>query len=150
VAETRLLSTARPTLGTSPPSLVEDRIATRPKAQQEKRVVQVSLREQVGEGGLPGAGGAEHDQRPCALAMRDRPRLVGVEPVRWHGVRRLGPEQVHPRFGVPTPHWLHGACAAPRRPRPFERLDAERADVGWAGPGRQRRRGQARYVERLR
>lgn len=39
-------STARPTLGTSPPTLSPDKIATRPKAAEEKRVVQVSLREQ--------------------------------------------------------------------------------------------------------
>ncbi len=42
-----LFSTARPTLGTSPPSLVEDRLHTRAKQEIEKRVVDVSIREEV-------------------------------------------------------------------------------------------------------
>ncbi len=51
-------STARPTLGTTPPSLEEDRLFTRPKQQIEKRVVDVAIREEViqhaGEtGGVP-------------------------------------------------------------------------------------------------
>lgn len=56
------LSTARPTLGTTPPSLVEDVLTTRPRAQVEKQVVQVALREEEiqsageagGEAELPG------------------------------------------------------------------------------------------------
>ncbi len=40
-------STARPTLGTSPPRLLEDRLHTRPKAAEEKRVVDVNIREEV-------------------------------------------------------------------------------------------------------
>jgi uncharacterized protein (TIGR02231 family) len=40
-------STARPTLGTAPPMLVADVIATRPKATEEKRVVDVTMREEV-------------------------------------------------------------------------------------------------------
>jgi len=55
-------STARPTLGTSPPRLVEDALRVRPKAAEEKKVVEVALREEriqtTGEGGgaaeLPG------------------------------------------------------------------------------------------------
>lgn len=39
-------STARPTLGTEPPTLTEDRLSLRPKTQVEKRVVDVSLREE--------------------------------------------------------------------------------------------------------
>ncbi len=50
-------STARPTLGTTPPSLLEDRLSTRPKSAVEKRVVDVALREETiqtaGEGGTP-------------------------------------------------------------------------------------------------
>jgi uncharacterized protein (TIGR02231 family) len=42
-----LFSTARPTLGTSPPSLVEDRLYLRAKQEIEKRVVDVSIREEV-------------------------------------------------------------------------------------------------------
>jgi uncharacterized protein (TIGR02231 family) len=48
-------STARPTLGTQPPSLAEDVLHSRPKADHEKKVVEVSVREEViqstGEGG---------------------------------------------------------------------------------------------------
>src|SRR6218665_1581087 len=50
-----LLSTARPTLGASPPRLVEDWLRLRDKSEQEKRSVEVALREEVlqntGEGG---------------------------------------------------------------------------------------------------
>lgn len=42
-----MFSTARPTLGTSPPSLVEDRLSMRVKQEIEKRVVDVSIREEV-------------------------------------------------------------------------------------------------------
>lgn len=57
-----LLSTARPTLGTTPPLLTEDRLFTRPKQELEKKVVDVVLREEViesagetrGEAELPG------------------------------------------------------------------------------------------------
>ncbi len=48
-------STARPTLGATPPRLVEDRLYLRDKTQQEKQVVEVSIREEsiqtTGEGG---------------------------------------------------------------------------------------------------
>ena len=55
-------STARPTLGTTPPTLVADCLSTRPKQQIEKRVVSVSVREETiqtagetgGEAELPG------------------------------------------------------------------------------------------------
>lgn len=40
-------STARPTLGTTPPSLEEDVLYLRPKRQVEKRVVDVSIREEA-------------------------------------------------------------------------------------------------------
>ncbi|MBX7079528.1 MAG: mucoidy inhibitor MuiA family protein [Nannocystaceae bacterium] len=39
------LSTARPTLGTTPPQLVEDRLRTRAKQQIEKQAVEVAIRE---------------------------------------------------------------------------------------------------------
>ncbi|MCC6334263.1 MAG: mucoidy inhibitor MuiA family protein [Myxococcales bacterium] len=56
------LSTARPTLGTTPPALVEDRLALRAKQEVERRVVDVAIREEViqsagetgGEAELPG------------------------------------------------------------------------------------------------
>lgn len=40
-------STARPTLGTSPPTLTEDRLSLRSKQEIEKRVVDVAIREEV-------------------------------------------------------------------------------------------------------
>ncbi|WNG39054.1 mucoidy inhibitor MuiA family protein [Archangium violaceum] len=50
-----LFSTARPTLGASPPRLVEDWLQLRDKSEQEKHSVEVSIREEVlqttGEGG---------------------------------------------------------------------------------------------------
>jgi uncharacterized protein (TIGR02231 family) len=39
------LSTARPTLGTTPPQLVEDRLTTRAKAEREKKSLEVGIRE---------------------------------------------------------------------------------------------------------
>jgi uncharacterized protein (TIGR02231 family) len=41
------LSTSRPTLGTTPPSLAADELTTRPKQEHERRVVELSLREQA-------------------------------------------------------------------------------------------------------
>jgi uncharacterized protein (TIGR02231 family) len=42
-----VLSTARPTLGASPPILVDDRLSLRDKSEAEKRSVEVSIREEV-------------------------------------------------------------------------------------------------------
>lgn len=52
-------STARPTLGTTPPSLVEDRLSSRPKQQLEKRVVDVAIREEVIQSAGESGGSAE-------------------------------------------------------------------------------------------
>jgi uncharacterized protein (TIGR02231 family) len=53
-------STARPTLGTTPPSLQEDRVFTRPKAEEEKKVVDVSIREEeIPTSGESGGGGSD-------------------------------------------------------------------------------------------
>lgn len=41
------VSTARPTLGTRPPSLIEDRLELRDRTTEERRVVDVSVREEV-------------------------------------------------------------------------------------------------------
>ncbi len=51
-------STARPTLGTTPPTLVEDRISLRPRRDQEKKVVDVAIREEVIQTTGEGGGGA--------------------------------------------------------------------------------------------
>ncbi len=54
-----LCSTARPTLGTTPPVLTPDLIGSRPKRAEEKKVVDVAVREEViqssGEGGVAAA-----------------------------------------------------------------------------------------------
>lgn len=66
-------STARPTLGTSPPQLTEDALTTRPKAEQEKRVVSIAVREEriqdTGAGAsseLPGLDDGGEPQRLLA------------------------------------------------------------------------------------
>lgn len=43
----RAFSTTRPTLGTLPPSLIEDRLTSRTKLQSEKRAVDVAIRDEV-------------------------------------------------------------------------------------------------------
>jgi uncharacterized protein (TIGR02231 family) len=53
-----LFSTARPTLGASPPRLVEDWLRLRDKSEQEKHTVEVSIREEVIQ--TTGEGGASH------------------------------------------------------------------------------------------
>ncbi|ATB27467.1 DUF4139 domain-containing protein [Melittangium boletus] len=55
-----LLSTARPTLGASPPRLVEDWLRLRDKSEQEKHSVEVALREEVLQN--TGEGGARHTE----------------------------------------------------------------------------------------
>ncbi len=58
--EARLqFSTARPTLGTAPPSLMEDVLRTRPKQTVEKREVDVSIREEVIQKAGESGGSAE-------------------------------------------------------------------------------------------
>jgi uncharacterized protein (TIGR02231 family) len=54
-------STARPTLGTTPPTLEEDRLHLRPKLEAEKRAVDVSMREV--DIATPGEGGSD-DEMP--------------------------------------------------------------------------------------
>ena len=55
-----VFSTARPTLGATAPTLVDDRLSLRDKSEMERRVVEVSVREEViqttGEGGAQAAG----------------------------------------------------------------------------------------------
>jgi uncharacterized protein (TIGR02231 family) len=54
------LSTVRPTLGTAPPALLEDVLATRAKANIERQVVDVSMREEtIASAGESGGGPAE-------------------------------------------------------------------------------------------
>ncbi len=55
-------STARPTLGTTPPALSPDRIRTRAKRTEEKKVVEVSMREEVIQ--TAGEGGAAANEFP--------------------------------------------------------------------------------------
>lgn len=115
------LSTARPTLGTAPPHLHEDRLTTRPKQEIEKKAVDVAVREvaieTTGEGGgdgLPGVddGGevrvleVEHPVDIVGDGSPHRVRLFGFEaPARVACVARpeLGPAAyVMARFDNPT------------------------------------------------
>lgn len=64
-ADARLsFSTARPTLGTTPPTLMEDRLSTRPKLEVEKRVVDVAVREEVIQSSGESGGGKGGDELP--------------------------------------------------------------------------------------
>lgn len=67
-------STARPTLGTQPPGLTEDVLVTRPRSEQERRVVEVSVREQ--EIQTTGEGGAEPAQGMPGLDDGGEARLL--------------------------------------------------------------------------
>ncbi len=73
-------STARPTLGTAPPALVEDCLSLREKLKEEKKVVHVAIREEViqtsgeagGEPELPGlddGGEARLLEAPGAMSV---------------------------------------------------------------------------------
>jgi uncharacterized protein (TIGR02231 family) len=75
-------STARPTLGASPPRLVEDRLYLRDKTQQEKHTVEVSIREETlqttGEGGAQqaeGMPGLDDGGEPLTLKATHRVTL---------------------------------------------------------------------------
>lgn len=74
-------STARPTLGTNPPSLVEDVLRTRPRQTEEKRVVEVSLREEViqaaGEGGVGELPGLDDGGEARLLDSPGRRTVIG-------------------------------------------------------------------------
>ncbi|MDY7225672.1 mucoidy inhibitor MuiA family protein [Hyalangium rubrum] len=73
-------STARPTLGASPPRLVEDRLYLRDKTQHEKQVVEVSIREETIQ--TTGEGGAQPTQ--------DMPGLDdGGEPLTLKALHRV-------------------------------------------------------------
>jgi uncharacterized protein (TIGR02231 family) len=54
-----LLSTARPTLGTTPPTLIEDRLTTRAKQAIEKQSTEVAIREVAIASNTEGAGADE-------------------------------------------------------------------------------------------
>jgi uncharacterized protein (TIGR02231 family) len=73
------LSTARPTLGTTPPTLYEDRLTTRPKQEQEKRQVEVAVREvaieKAGEGGADELPGVDDGGETRLLAVPSKVRV---------------------------------------------------------------------------
>lgn len=75
------LSTARPTLGTTPPHLHEDRLLTRPKQEIEKKVVDVAVREvaiaTTGEGGSDGLPGVDDGGEVRLLAVEHTVDIVG-------------------------------------------------------------------------
>ncbi len=71
------LSTARPTLGTTPPQLFEDRLTTRPKQEKEKRSVEVGIREVAiektsAEGGATDMPGLDDGGETRVLLARGR------------------------------------------------------------------------------
>lgn len=75
-------STARPTLGATPPRLVEDRLYLRDKTQQEKHTVEVTIREETiqttGEGGsrqAEGMPGLDDGGEPLTLKALHRVTL---------------------------------------------------------------------------
>jgi len=76
---TLALSTARPTLGTTPPSLFEDRLTTRPKQDAEKRTVEVAVREvaieTTGEGGADELPGVDDGGETRLLAVPSKVRI---------------------------------------------------------------------------
>lgn len=59
-----LFSTARPTLGASPPRLVEDRLWLRDKTEREKQVIEVSVREEAIQTTGEGAGKQQVEAMP--------------------------------------------------------------------------------------
>jgi hypothetical protein len=75
------LSTARPTLGTTPPHLHEDRLTTRPKQEIEKRSVDVAVREvtieTTGEGGSDGLPGVDDGGEVRVLEVAQPLDIVG-------------------------------------------------------------------------
>ena len=121
-------STARPTLGTNPPTLVEDRLHIRPKTQQEKQVVDVTLREQAitsaGEGGgeMPGLD----DGGEARL-------LAGLEQA---SVQSDGQPHRVPLFAFEAPAQLEWLCPAALTPLVFlvARFTNTSGQVLLAGP----------------
>jgi uncharacterized protein (TIGR02231 family) len=73
------LSTARPTLGTTPPVLYEDRLTTRPKQDAEKRQVDVAVREvaieTTGEGGADELPGVDDGGETRLLTVPSKVRI---------------------------------------------------------------------------
>lgn len=75
-----LFSTQRPTLGATPPTLVEDLLRLREKTQQERQVVEVSMREETiqttGEGAgavaVPEVPGVDDGGQPLTLTAPHR------------------------------------------------------------------------------
>lgn len=99
-------STARPTLGTAPPSLHEDRVRTRPKMSEEKRVVDVTLREEV----IQSAGETAGDPEMPGLDDGGEARLLDA-PHRA-SVKSDGQPQRVPLFTFETKAQLERVCPA--------------------------------------
>jgi uncharacterized protein (TIGR02231 family) len=76
------LSTARPALGTAPPELIDDFLSARPKSAEERRVVEVSVREEViqavGEGGAAAASELPGIDDAGEVQVLSSPRKVTV------------------------------------------------------------------------
>ncbi len=101
-----LFSTARPTLGTTPPSLEEDWLYLRPKQQVEKRVVDVSIREEI----IQSAGETSGASEMPGLDDGGETRLLAA-PSRMT-VRSDGQPQRVALFSFTTPALVERVCPA--------------------------------------
>jgi uncharacterized protein (TIGR02231 family) len=76
------LSTARPTLAASPPALTEDLLVLRDRAPEERRTVEVNLREEeihtVGAESVPGGAGADAPARLPGLQDGGEVRVMAA------------------------------------------------------------------------
>jgi uncharacterized protein (TIGR02231 family) len=102
-------STARPTLGSSPPSLTEDRLRTRAKLHEEKRVIDVAVREEerqsAGEGGEPELPGLDDGGEAQRLTASGR-----------HAVLTDGQPHRVPLFSFESKALLERVCPAELTP----------------------------------
>jgi uncharacterized protein (TIGR02231 family) len=123
-------STARPTLGTSPPSLVEDRIVLRYKTQQEKSFVAVALREQA----IATTGEQGGQAEMPGLDDGGEARLL-AGPERVHIPSDGEPHRV-PLFAFETAAETEWQCPAELTPRVFTvaRFKNTSGNVLLAGP----------------
>ncbi len=99
-------STARPTLGTAPPQLTDDRLHTRPKQAIEKKVVDVSIREEV----IQTAGEAGGSTELPGLDDGGEARLLAA-PARSSVPTDGQPHRV-PLFSFEAPATLERVCPA--------------------------------------
>jgi uncharacterized protein (TIGR02231 family) len=125
------LSTSRPTLGTSPPSLVADELTTRPKLEAEKHVVPVALREQA----IPRAGEAFLDDIEMP-GLDDGGEVRLLRPAGGFTIPSDGQPHRVPIFAFEAPAELERVCPAEFTPLVslVARFPNAGGDVLLAGP----------------